>query len=183
MGADLNRIRDIILEQQRRNEPYPDDPDQQITVTRMGVIQIGQGDRTVAVARLQQATFAAMTERMRRDMQVAREKLPPNTVFIDEPEARGWVYSIETELGETYQLFAYFSGSDYRVKLLAPPLEDRYDPHHAHLYSDGQLCLSEDPGYGQPSLEEAFSKSALWANGISFIKAGIPFPFSRNTAI
>jgi hypothetical protein len=269
--TDLNELRRIIHEQQRRKEPYPTDPGRQITVTRTGGIQIGaqhtgsapvsrvqqgtfagepgesfaerQGASVVtstsltpvvsgvvakrhsttaadldelrariraysdfaagasapvvvdrsgqivlpatdesetgpAVSRVQAGTFAAT--RLEQDQLIARTKLPPNTVYIDDPDAKGWCYSITTDLGDDYTLFAYFTGSDYQVRLIAPADEGKYDTHGAHLYKDGRICLSDDPGSGQPSLEEAYSKSVIWALGFGFHKRGLKFPFSIN---
>lgn len=180
--TDLNRLRDIILEQQRRKEPYSPDPERQITVKPTGEIQVGPTEQSDPVSRVHMGTFAGLDQRTRRDMETAGRKLPPGTVFINEPEVRGWSYTVDTDFGETYTLFAYFDGVNYQVRLVSPPLEGRYNPHGAHLYPDGRLCLSQDRGSGQPSLEEAFSKSVLWAEGMGFVKAGHPFPFSQNTA-
>ena len=52
--------------------------------------------------------------------------------------------------------------------------------HAGHLYANGRLCLSQNGGSGQPTLEEAYSKSVLWATGMDVVLAGYPFPFSPN---
>ncbi|MEU7874371.1 hypothetical protein [Dactylosporangium sp. NPDC049140] len=176
---DLNEVRDRIKRAQRRGTPYPPDPADRVVVDREGTIRLGDQSAGEPVSVVHQATFAAL-DRMVRDQQTARNKLPRNTVFINETDVSGWLYSITTELGHEYTLFAYFDGTDYKVKLVAPELEGKLPAHGAHLYGSGLICLDERKGSGQATLEEAFSKSVLWALGVSYVREGFTFPFSIN---
>lgn len=185
-SGDLNELRDIIMRAQTRQEPYPRDPAARITVGRDGTIYRGDPASDEPVSQLHHGTFAASWEARRRlaaDRRFASTHLPEGTVYIDEPDVRGWAYSITTELGEHYTLFAFFDGREYRVKLVEPALEqlvqrNLVDAHDGHLYADGTICLSETPGAGQPTLEEAYSKSVLWALGMGFVRNGHRFPFT-----
>ncbi len=177
--TDLNEVRRRIKQAQRRGTPYPPSPTEQVVVDRDGNIRLGDEAGREPVSVVHQATFAAL-DRTLRDQQTARTKLPRNTVFINEADVSGWLYSITTDLGDEYTLFAYFDGTDYKVKLVAPELEGRLPAHGAHLFGSGQICLDERKGSGQATLEEAFSKSALWALGISYVRQGLTFPFSIN---
>jgi hypothetical protein len=178
--TDLNEVRDRIKKAQRRGTPYPQAPGEKISVDRQGGIRLGETAETAEVlSNVHHGTFAASPRHL-RDQQVAAQKLPVDTVYIDEPEVQGWLYSIRTELDDDYTLFAYFDGTDYKVKLVSPDLEGRLPAHGGHLFSSGLICLDERKGSGQPSLEEAYSKSALWALGVSYVQRGYKFPFSIN---
>lgn len=183
--TDLNEVRDRIKRAQRRGTPYPQAAKEKVTVDRQGGIRLGEAaDTAEVVSTVHHGTFAgnsaAKAARLSRDQQIAATKLPVGTVYIDEPEVRGWLYSIRTELEDDYTLFAYFDGTDYKVKLVSPDLEGSLPAHGAHLFSNGLICLDERKGSGQPTLEEAYSKSALWALGASYVQRGYPFPFSIN---
>jgi hypothetical protein len=185
---DLNRLRQIIHEQQAKNEPYPVAAEKQISVTRDGSIQIGARIGGAPTSKVQQGTFAVQgpkwfglgMTREEQDQQTAAEKLPVNTRFVDTEDARGWCYEHLTEFGNSYTFFAYFTGSNYQVRLLEPALESQYNPHNVRLFRDGRICLSGESGSGQPSLEEAYSKSVLWSLGIDLYKQTGSFPFSIN---
>jgi hypothetical protein len=181
-SADLNELRDIIRQAQEDSAPYPDNPARRITVGRDGTIYRGDQAGEEPVSRVHHGTFAA-EHRLPADLRFARAKMPEGTVYIDEPDVRGWAYSITTELNERYTLFAFFDGREYRVKLVEPALEQLVrenviSAHDGHLYPDGTICLSDARGAGQPSLEEAYTKSVLWALGMGFVRNGYPFPFS-----
>ena len=179
--TDLNEVRDRIKRAQRRGTPYPQAAKEKVTVDRQGGIRLGETAGTSeVVSNVHHGTFAAASTRLRQDQQIAATKLPVNTVYVDEPDVRGWLYSIRTELDDDYTLFAYFDGTDYKVKLVAPDLEGSLPAHGGHLFSNGLICLDERKGSGQPTLEEAYSKSALWALGASYVQRGYKFPFSIN---
>ncbi|MEU7721362.1 hypothetical protein [Streptomyces tibetensis] len=185
-SGDLNELRDIIMRAQTRQDPYPNDPSARITVGRDGTIYRGDSAEDEPVSRVHHGTFAASRADQRRlaaDRQFARTHMPEGTVYVDEPDVRGWAYSITTELDERYTLFAFFDGREYRVKLVEPPLEQLVqrnviDAHDGHLYADGTICLSPTRGAGRPTLEEAYSKSVLWALGMGFVRGGHRFPFA-----
>ena len=179
-ATDLNRVRALFHEAQKKDIAYPTDPDQQVSVDRHARILVGAPSTpTNDKSRVQHGTWAA--SRLERDQETARRKLPPTTKFLNDADLKGWAYSINTEMsGREFVMFAYFDGSNYQVKLISPEVEGKYNPHNAHLYRDGRLCLSESAGSGQPTLEEAYSKSVLWANGMDVLMAGWAFPFSIN---
>lgn len=182
MASDLNAIRDAMLAAQTQNVAYPKEPSQTVTVDRNATIRLGASPADApSLSKVQHGTFAAVLQntRLERDQSTARTKLPTNTRYFDEPGAEGWMYSFVTELGDTFELFASFNGRDYEVFLVSPEIETKYNAHSAHLFRDGRLCLSTNSGT-QPSLEEAYSKSVLWANGMSFHMRGEIFPWSIN---
>ena len=82
-----------------------------------------------------------------------------------------------TRLGDRYQLFAWFDGSAYQVKVVEPDVERGADPHACHLFPDARICFGHGDGGGMPTLEQAYARSVLWANGFSVWIRGEPFPF------
>lgn len=89
----------------------------------------------------------------------------------------GWLYPVVTEQGDGYRLFLWFDGAAYQVKVVEPAVDRVAEPHACHLFPDGRLCLGGDPGGGMPTLEGAFARSVLWANGYgTFLRTG-RFPF------
>lgn len=179
MSVDLNAIREAMLQAQRNSTPTPPDPGSRVSVTNTGRMQLGPVADPSSTSKVQHGTFAASTREL-TDLETARNKMPPNTQWIEAGGVKGWAYSFTTEFGRKYEMLAYFNGSEYRVLLIAPTIEGQYNAHNAHLYSDGHICLREGGTNGQPSLEEAFSKSVLWANGMDVHIAGHDFPFSIN---
>ena len=96
---------------------------------------------------------------------------------------RGSHYSFSCEFGTLYEMFAYFDGNYYQVLVLSPVVEERYQSAHTgHIYKDGNICFGVDYGSGRPTLEEAYAKSVLWANGFSgmLLSENDTFPFSLN---
>lgn len=179
--TDLNRLRDIIRTAQQTGESYPADPKSRITVGPEGEIYTGDAPQGAPLSKVQHGTFAARVDgREVSDTVWAKSHMPRNTQFIDHPEARGWCYSFRSQMGRQYTMFAYFDGRSYQVKLVEPQLEGAVGAHTGHLFSNGKICLSQLAGSGQPSLEEAYSKSVLWATGMDIVLAGFHFPFSIN---
>lgn len=180
-AADLNRLRDIIKHAQAEGNAYPANSSERITVGREGDIYTGDAPGNVPLSKVQHGTFAVGGNRREEaDHRYARTHMPRNTTFIDQPNARGWSYSFTSQMGTLYTLFAYYDGRNYQVKLIEPQLEGKVGVHEGHLYRDGRLCLSENNSSGQPSLEEAYSKSVLWATGMDVVLQGYTFPFSIN---
>ena len=129
------------------------------------------------LSEIQQAVFSATVPRAVQEEAVARSKMPPGTHPVAAGKVRGWLYDIWTELADHFQLFAYFDGCSYQVQVVSPKGEGSADPHRSHLLPDGRICLSSDFGAGMPSLESAFAKSVLWANGFSVFQRTGEFPF------
>lgn len=113
------------------------------------------------------------------DRQFSKSKMPRNTLEVKSDGCIGFKYDITCELGNTYKLFAYFNGSRYRVMVVAPEVERGPVGHHSHVLTDGSLCL-EPTVQGCRTLEQAFAKSVLWANGYSIYLHTGKFPYSAN---
>lgn len=117
--------------------------------------------------------FTPRSTRRLRDQAVVEASLPASTRAVVADGVSGWLYPVRSELGDGYQLFAYFDGGAYQVKVVAPLVEDRYAPHECHLFRDGRVCLGEHAGGGVPSLEEAYARSVVWCNGFSvYVRSG-----------
>ncbi|MBS2539439.1 hypothetical protein KGQ20_42515 [Catenulispora sp. NF23] len=179
--TDLNRLRDIIRSAQQEGQQYPVDPKARISVGSEGEIYTGPAPTGQPLSKVQHGTFAARVRgREVEDLRWAAQHMPHNTRFIDHRDARGWCYTFLSQMGRSYTMFAYFDGISYQVKLVEPRLEGLVGVHTGHLFANGKLCLSQAGGSGQPTLEEAYSKSVLWATGMDVVLAGHPFPFSVN---
>ena len=179
--TDLNRLRDIIRNAQQQGQTYPVNPKARITVGPEGEIYTGDAPEGQPLSKVQHGTFAARVDgREVADLRYAASHMPRNTQFIEHTDARGWCYSFRSQMGREYTMFAYFDGRAYQVRLIEPRLEGKVGAHTAHLFSNGKICLSDVAGSGQPSLEEAYSKSVLWATGMDVVLAGYQFPFSIN---
>lgn len=113
------------------------------------------------------------------DREFAKSKMPRNTVEVVSDGCTGFKYDIVCELGNQYKLFTYFNGSRYRVMVVSPEVERGPLGHDSHVLMDGSLCL-EPTVQGCKTLEQAFAKSVLWANGYSIYIATGKFPFSAN---
>jgi hypothetical protein len=178
---DLNRLRETILENQQKNSALPARRDEKIYATPEGRIVSGESARPEQERRLSevhQGVFASLATRLQRDREIVIDKFPANTKPMTVDGVNGWLYSIVDEFGQSYQLFAYHDGSVYQVQVVFPEVEGQYSPHNGHLYSDGTICFGDE--HGLPTLEQAYAKSVVWANGFTvFLRTG-KFPFSRN---
>ena len=123
------------------------------------------------------ASFADRLTRELRDRALVEAKLPASTRHVTVSGVRGWLYPITTELGDAFRLFLWFDGAGYQVKVVAPELDGRFDPHACHLLPDGRICLSDEEGRGRPSLEDAYARSVVWCNGFSVFLRDAQFPF------
>ena len=111
-----------------------------------------------------------------RDRATVEQSLPAATRRVVIDGVRGWVYPVTSEAGDRFQLFAWFDGVTYQVSVVSPDVAGA-DPHSCHLFPDARICLAPEPGGGMPSLEGAYAKSVLWANGYSeYLRKGA-FPF------
>ncbi|MET9697126.1 hypothetical protein ABZY31_09385 [Streptomyces sp. NPDC006529] len=177
---DLNAIRDSFFASQSKTAAGR----QEVYVDREGKVRLGTGGENDApLSRVPQSTFAAgsTAARLERERRVVEAKLPANTYYEDAPGAEGWVYEITTMFEHRYVMCARFDGVEYQVRLIEPELESlpSHDQHGFHLYHSGLICLSERSGSGQPTLQEAYARSATWALGVDFVRMGRPFPFNR----
>jgi hypothetical protein len=120
--------------------------------------------------------FTHRFTRLLRDQAVVEGKLPPATRYLDADGVRGWLYPVATALGDAFELFVWFDGSGYQVKVASPDVEGRADPHACHLFPDGRICLAPGGG-GMETLEAAYAKSVVWCNGWSAWSRTGKFPF------
>ena len=119
-----------------------------------------------------------MYSKLEQDRSFARTGMPRAL----EVESGGWIgfkYEIECELKQKYTFFAYFNGSRYRVMVVSPEVERGELGHESHVLPDGSLCL-EPTVQGCRTLQAAYTKSVLWANGYSIYAQTGKFPFSAN---
>jgi hypothetical protein len=113
------------------------------------------------------------------DRHFAKDRMPRDTREIKSDGYTGFKYDITCEFKNKYQLFVYFTGSRYRVLVIDPIVERGPLGHESHVLPDGSLCL-EPTIQGCRTLEQAFAKSVLWANGYSVYKVTGLFPYSAN---
>ena len=141
-----------------------------VVVTSDGRIATAQETRgDVTVSRVTTQIFAAVPW---DEEALVRKHLPANATR----HGHGWAYTIASEFGDTFELFLYHDDIErqYRVKLIAPSVEQLGDAHRTHIYSDGNLCLSPGVG-GQQMLNNAYAESVLWCNGVSALALGHPW--------
>ena len=175
--VDLNKLREMIEDNRQQGELMPVQPSKQVVV-HDGRIKNGNElapgeERQAAV--IHQATFAALSGRHARDQQTVNLKLPRSTRFLEVSGVGGWLFSIVNEFKQPFQMFLYFDGSLYQTKVVSPEVEGKYNPHNGHLFSDGRICYGDSAG--QASLEAAYAKSVLWANGFTVFQRTGTFPF------
>lgn len=117
-------------------------------------------------------------QRMMREQQTIHQKFPPNTRPLTVEGIQGWYYKFVNELTDQYEMFVYYDGSLYQVQIAFPEVTGQYGVHDAHLFNDGRICFGDEGG--MPTLEQAYAKSVLWANGFSIFQQTGLFPFSLN---
>jgi hypothetical protein len=180
---DLNSLRDNVHEAQRKGQDKPSDPRKTIVVDANAGIRtgdsVGSGERD-RVSEVQTDTYAA--SRLAQDRETVRRKLPRNTREMKTREGvTGWHYSFDCELGRRFEMFVYFDGDYYQVKVIEPQLESHWrSPHTGHLYANGNICFGKGFSNGRPTLEAAYAKSVLWATGISIALKTGKFPFNHD---
>ena len=187
---DLNRIRDMMLNNQNQGDTFPSAPGKKVVVTNEGAIRTG--DQLSPTERgysseVPQEVFAAVCEqRANREARIVATKLPSNTVRMNFGGLRGWAYQIVPsfpgEQGrERFVFFLSYDGDAYQVYCVQPELESHWrSPHTGHIYSDGRLCLGVKYNSGAPTVESAYAKSVIWAEGIQVARRTGQFPFSAN---
>lgn len=119
------------------------------------------------------------TALLARDRQVASQYLPDNTRETAWNGLTGWVYDFENDLGDDYRMWAYYQPqtSLYRVKMVEPKVHGPVDPHVAHFFPDGDLCLTKD--VGTRSLRHAYARSVAFSIGWSWWQRNRTFPFNN----
>jgi hypothetical protein len=188
--VDLNHIRNLLLSSQRRGDAFPSAPIKQVVVTNEG--QIRTGDQLSLRERdhasvVPQEVFA-WEKRRDREARIVATKLPASTLPLAYGGAHGWTYQIVPSFPgaqgpERFVFFLCHDGDGYQVYCLQPALEDHWcSPHTGHIYHDGRLCLGARFNGGAPTIESAYAKSVVWAEGIQVARHTGQFPFSANNA-
>lgn len=173
-SLDLNELRNRVLENQQQGRDLP--TSNPVHVDKEGnIILDPQGAQRRNLSQVPQKTFA---HSLHYDRQIVCQHLPSNTQEMVFDGVTGWSYQIECELGQQYSMFVYYDGELYQVIVLFPEVAGEYNPHDTHLYEGGQICFG--PGNGLPTLQQAYAKSVLWANGFSIFLRTRQFPFSKN---
>ncbi len=124
-----------------------------------------------------EATFGSGAARLLRDHAAVELSLPGATRHLLVDGVRGWLYPLVSEMGDRFELFLYFDGGAYQVKVVSPAVEGEVDTHACHLFSDGRICFGQSDAGGMPTLTEAYAKSVLWVNGYSMYLRTAAFPF------
>jgi len=180
-NLDLNRLRDTVIRNQDDSESKPSGQLNKVFVDSEGKIHEGASDTTnrPELSEVPQDTFA---DRVSNEKNIASRHMPKNTKkLVTEEGTSGWVYSFTCELGDNYTMFAYYDGNYYQVLVIEPKVEGKWDSAHTgHIFSDGRICFGNKFDSGLPSLQDAYSKSVLWATGLSVAKRTEHFPFSNN---
>jgi hypothetical protein len=115
------------------------------------------------------------TARLVQEQNVVSDKFPPGTRMVETGGVVGWMYKVESEFGDPYTLFAFWNGSQYRVKMVLPEPESFDVPHVSHYFENGDICLV--PGIGLPTMEAAYAKSILFINAWSVLQRTGEFAF------
>lgn len=115
--------------------------------------------------------------RRKRDRDIARQYLPESTVEGMVDGTTYWTYEVRCQFRNRYLMAAYFDGREYQVRVLEPEIVGKYSVLISHVNPNGRLCLSA-PNNGAESLQEAFSRSVIWATGFSILSETGEFPFS-----
>ena len=178
--VDLNQLRQVVLQNQQRGQALPQRPEQKVMVDPAGRIKLGHQTHPAEqrqLSQVHQGTFAWGFGRRAQEAETVRNKMPTNTTVLTVGGVSGYFYRFVNEFGNPFALFAYCAGGEYQVLVVSPEVEQQNrDPHKTHLYPDGTIC------FGSPmrTLEEAWSKSVLWANGFTTFQRTGRFQFSLN---
>ena len=129
--------------------------------------------------------FASLT-RAGRDRAIAAARLPPDAREVAVEGVRGWRYAVTSAAGDAYDLFLWFDGSAYQVRVVSPDLWGRNDLHQSHLFRDARICFGAWEGGGMPTIDGAYAASVAWADGFSAyrrsgrfeVRGGEPCPVS-----
>jgi hypothetical protein len=108
--------------------------------------------------------------------------LPENTRSFIHTGVQGWVYDIQNDLSDWYRMFLYFNPrtSLYYVRMVDPAVPERVDPHVAHYFHTGDLCLTKD--VGTRTLRDAYTRSVAFSIGWSYWQRYHVWPFDPSPA-
>ena len=187
----MARLRELAMSQRRENAPLPGRLVQaqrrharaqqmgyslsDVVVTPDGRIAMLEEETTHTVSRVTTQIFAATMEE--QEAERVNRHLPSNKKKLGE----GWAYTVTNEFGDVFDLFVYWDRYTrcYRVRLLAPAVEQLGDGHRHHIYADGHICLSDTLGSGQRRINNAYAESVQWCNGIGAVLRGHPWPWGE----
>ena len=187
----MARLRELAMDQRREIAPLParlaeaqrrhararqsgwDVSD--VVVTKDGRIAMLQEEHTHVVSRVTTQIFAATMEQ--QEAERVHRHLPANTRRFGD----GWAYTVTNEFGDVFDLYVYWDRytRSHRVRLLAPAIEELGDGHRHHIYGDGHICLSDQPGGGQTCINNAYAESVQWCNGIGAVLRGHAWPWGE----
>jgi len=178
--VDLNAIQRAVLEQQRNGGAKVADKDQLYADSNGEIVLGGEGRDTSRMAKVEADTFFA------RDLAMEARTVAkmPASYKVSDGTYEGYVYKITNAFNDTYELFIYYHDGYqvYRVALISPRLGGEVNAHGCHLWPDGTICLTPLQGSGYPSMEETYSKSALWTLGASLFQRGHGFQLNAGQA-
>ena len=139
---------------------------------------IQESGRTTRISRITTEVFAAAV--LDEDALAARYLPASARKIMGENGGAGWTYTVTTDLGDRFELFLYNDRANrqFRVRLLAPRLEQVRAGHDTHLFGDGHLCISAS-GSGQSMMNNAYAKSVMWCHGISLKLRGHAWPWGE----
>jgi hypothetical protein len=132
--------------------------------------------------RLAELVAAAGLTRAGRERRLASERLPAGARELAVEGIRGWLYGVTTTHGDEYQLFLWFDGSAYQVRVVAPDVWGREDLHACHLFGDARICFGAWDGGGMPTLDGAYAGSVAWAHGFSTYRRTGKFQLDKETS-
>lgn len=179
----LDKLRETILANQGKGVANPSKPSEAIVVDNQGRINLASNlssEEKQGGSVVQQDVFHGRYE---NELASAKRCMPQNTKHLNIDGFEGWSYQFSCELGQPYEMFAYFDGSYYQVTVLIPEVEEKYQSAHTgHIFKDGNICFGANYNSGRPTLVEAYAKSVLWATGFSYmiLSGDATFPFSIN---
>lgn len=128
----------------------------------------------VRLSEVHQGVFSAAPLAQAR---LVADKLPQNTRWIEDTKARGWMYDVTNEFGDDYSFFIYHRQDNglFFAMMIYPEVPATPDPHVAHYFRTGGLCLA--PEVGLPTLDGCYAKSVIFSVGWStYARTGV-FPF------
>lgn len=130
-----------------------------------------------------------MSRRYERERAYVARYMPSNTRFVEQSGRSIWIFTKRTEVDVDFDIAIYFEPDEggYCARLISPELESAWrHPHVGHIFDDGVICLGDASMRCCSKMEDAFSRSCLWAEGIAIMlvskRLGHPtvFPFSIN---
>lgn len=130
-----------------------------------------------------------MSSRYERERAFVTRSMPSNTRFVEQGGRSIWIFTKRTEVGVDFDIAIYFEPDEggYCARLVSPELESAWcNPHIGHIFNDGVICLGGASMRARSKMEDAYSKSCVWAEGIAIMliskQLGQPsvFPFSTN---